>query len=87
MLEKLDFDATLHLIKDESEVDGKFIKNLKHGMDMSLKTLIKKELPPLLARKFTHKKNQKHEITYKSENLEYKFKEKADSIELIIKKL
>ncbi len=87
MLEKLDFDATLHLIKDESEVDGKFIKNLKHGMDMSLKTLIKKELPPLLARKFTHKKNQKHEIIYKSENLEYKFKEKADSIELVIKKL
>ena len=87
MLTKLDFDATLHLIKDESEVDGKFIKNLKHGMDMSLKTLIKKELPPLLARNFTHKKNQKHEITYKSENLEYKFKEKADSIELVIKKL
>ena len=56
-------------------------------MDMSLKTLITKELPPLLARKFTHKKNQKHEITYKSENLEYKFKEKADSIELVIKKL
>ena len=87
MLAKLDFDATLHLIKDESEVDGKFIKNLNHGMDMSLKTLIKKELPPLLARKFTHKKNQKHEITYKSENLEYKFKENADSIELVIKKL
>ena len=76
MLAKLDFDATLHLIKDESEVDGKFIKNLKHGMDMSLKTLIKKELPPLLNREFSHEKDEKHEIIYPSENLEYKFKEK-----------
>lgn len=77
MLEKLGFEATLHMIKDESEVDGKFIKNLEHGMDMSLKTLIQKELPPLLARKFTQDKNEKREIIYPSENLEYHFKESA----------
>ncbi len=31
-LEKLGFDATLHSITKESQVDGKFIKNLNHGM-------------------------------------------------------
>ena len=77
ILQKLGFDATLHLIKDEREIDGKFIKNLSHGMKMSLKTLIQKELPPLLARKFTHDKNEKREIVYPSENLEYHFKENA----------
>ena len=89
MLAKLDFDATLHLIKDESEIDGKFIKNLEHGMGMSMKSLIKKELPPLLARDFKHEKNEKREISYPSENLEYKFKEKdrGGGIDLMIKRL
>ena len=31
-LKKLKFDATLHMVKDESEVDGKFIKSITHGM-------------------------------------------------------
>lgn len=89
MLEKLGFDATLHMIKDESEVDGKFIKNLEHGMNMSLKTLIQKELPPLLARQFTHDKKEPKEIIYPSENLEYHFKERAGGggFDLEVKKL
>ena len=89
MLEKLGFNANLTIIKDESEIDGKFIKNLEHGMGMSMKSLIKKELPPLLARHFTHEKDEKREIAYKSENLEYKFKEKArgGGIELFVSKL
>ena len=89
MFEKLGYNATLHMIKDESEVDGKFIKNLEHGMNMSLKTLIQKELPPLLARKFTHEKKEKHEIIYPSENLEYHFKESAGGggFELKVRKL
>ncbi|EJP6019195.1 DUF2920 family protein, partial [Campylobacter jejuni] len=29
---ELGYDATLHLIKDESEIDGRFIKDLNHGM-------------------------------------------------------
>ena len=77
ILQNSGFEASLRVVKDESEIDGKFIKNLEHGMGMSLKTLIKKELPPLLARHFTHEKDEKREIAYKSENLEYKFKEKA----------
>ena len=87
MLKALGYEARLTMIKDESEIDGKFIKNLTHGMDMSLKTLIKKELPPLLKRKFTHDKNEKREISYESEGLEYKFKERAGKIELAIKRL
>ena len=89
MLEKLGFNTNLTIIKDESEIDGKFIKNLEHGMGMSMKSLIKKELPPLLAMHFTHEKDEKREITYKSENLEYKFKEKAGGggIDLMIKRL
>ena len=77
ILKNSGFEASLRVVKDESEIDGKFIKNLEHGMGMSMKSLIKKELPPLLARHFTHEKDEKREITYKSENLEYKFKEKA----------
>ena len=89
ILQNLGFEASLRVVKDESEIDGKFIKNLEHGMGMSIKSLIKKELPPLLARHFTHEKDEKREIAYKSENLEYKFKEKArgGGIELFISKL
>ena len=75
-LKKLGFDSTLH-IATQKDIVGKFIKNVNgHGMDMSLKMLIQKELPPLLARDFKHEKDEKREISYPSENLEYKFKEK-----------
>ena len=88
-LKKLGFDSTLH-IATQKDIDGKFIKNVNgHGMDMSLKMLIQKELPPLLARDFKHEKNEKREISYPSENLEYKFKEKdrGGGIDLMIKRL
>ena len=76
-LKKLGFDSTLH-IATQKDIDGKFIKNVNgHGMDMSLKMLIQKELPPLLARDFKHEKDEKREISYPSENLEYHFKEAA----------
>ncbi len=88
-LKKLGFDSTLH-IATQKDIDGKFIKNVNgHGMDMSLKTLIKKELPPLLAQEFKHENNEKREISYPSENLEYHFKEVArgGGIDLMIKRL
>ena len=89
ILQNSGFEASLRVVKDESEIDGKFIKNLEHGMGMSIKSLIKKELPPLLARHFPHENDEKREITYKSENLEYKFKEKArgGGIELFVRKI
>ena len=76
-LQEFGFESKLHMIS-QKDVDGKFIKNLEaHGMNMSLKTLIQKELPPLLKTQFTHNKKEKKEIIYPCENLEYHFKERA----------
>ncbi|MCR6591782.1 DUF2920 family protein, partial [Campylobacter insulaenigrae] len=41
----LGFNTTLHLIKDEKDIDGRFIKSLEHGLRMSDKALFNKELP------------------------------------------
>ena len=85
-LKKLNFDATLHMIKDESEVDGKFIKSLTHGMGMSYKLLLQRELPGVM-KKILSKKDKKDEINekcieYKCGDLLYKFSEVSDQIRL-----
>ena len=85
-LKKLKFDATLHMIKDESEVDGKFIKSLTHGMGMSYKLLLQRELPDVM-KKILSKKDKKDEINercieYKCGDLLYKFSEVSDQIRL-----
>lgn len=85
-LKKLKFDATLHMIKDESEVDGKFIKSLTHGMGMSYKLLLQRELPGVM-KKILSKKDKKDEINekcieYKCGDLLYKFSEVSDQIRL-----
>lgn len=83
------FDATLNIIENESDVDGKFIKNLNHGMDMSLKTLIQKELPLLISKKIDNDKKDIKESIYQCENLSYHFKEvdKEGRIDLTIKRV
>ncbi|WP_052778614.1 DUF2920 family protein [Campylobacter jejuni] len=88
-LEKLGFDATLHSITKESQVDGKFIKNLNHGMGIPVKLLIKKELPLMLEKiKQNPKKDCKEKyISYPCEDLLYKFSEKDDKILLKIDKI
>ena len=85
-LKKLKFDATLHMIKDESEIDGKFIKSLTHGMGMSYKLLLQRELPDVM-KKILSKKDKKDEINercieYKCGDLLYKFSEVSDQIRL-----
>lgn len=45
------FDATLHTISEESQIDGHFIKHLNHAMDMSIKELINRELDKLFESK------------------------------------
>ena len=85
-LKKLKFDATLHMIKDESEVDGKFIKSLTHGMGMSYKLLLQREFPGVM-KKILSKKDKKDEINekcieYKCGDLLYKFSEVSDKIRL-----
>ena len=84
-LKKLKFDATLHMVKDESEVDGKFIKSLTHGMGMSYKLLLQRELPAVLEKILSQKsKNSSKSIEYKCGDLIYKFSEISDQIKLEI---
>ena len=85
-LKNLKFDATLHMTKDESEVDGKFIKSLTHGMGMSYKLLLQRELPSVM-KKILSKKDKKDGIDekcieYKCGDLLYKFSEVSDQIRL-----
>lgn len=84
-LKKLKFDATLHMIKDESEVDGKFIKSLAHGMGMSYKLLLQKELPSMMEKILSQKnKKSSKSIEYKCGDTIYKFSEVLDQINLEI---
>lgn len=76
-LKKLEFDTDFHLIKLESEVDGKFIKTLNHGMNMSLKTLIQRYLPVLLEKPINNDKKDIKETFYDCGTLTYHFKQKA----------
>ncbi len=94
LLRGLGYEARLRVVRSEGEVDGKFIKDLTHGMGMSMKMLVQRELPPLLDRilagKFTDlkkprsqdKKGEKREIIYESEGLIYHFEQKNDRVEL-----
>ena len=87
-LRNLSFDATLYMIKDESQLDGKFIKTLTHGLDMSIKTLISKELPPMLSKIAICEKQicKNKTVSYVADDLEYKFFEENGKINLEIKK-
>ena len=84
-LKKLKFDATLHMVKDESEVDGKFIKSITHGMGMSYKLLLQKELPSMMEKILSQKnKKSSKSIEYKCGDMIYKFSEVLDQINLEI---
>ncbi|MBZ7938840.1 DUF2920 family protein [Campylobacter sp. W0014] len=88
IFKKYHFDAKLYMIKDQDQIDGKFIKSLAHGMDMSIKTLIKKELPIMLEKiKNNPKKEYKDKsISYPCEDLLYKFTQKEDKILLEVER-
>ncbi|EOH7148587.1 DUF2920 family protein [Campylobacter coli] len=83
---ELGYDATLHLIKDESEIDGRFIKDLNHGMRISDKALFRKELP-LMLEKLQGRKSlmQENSISYPCGNKVFTFKDVRDKFELEIK--
>ncbi|EHN6916716.1 DUF2920 family protein [Campylobacter jejuni] len=88
-LKQFGFDAKLYMVKDLDQIDGKFIKNLEHGMGMSIKTLISKELP-LMLEKIKHKLKKDHKekcISYPCEDLLYQFSEKDNKILLKIDKI
>ena len=86
-LRDLGFDATLYMIKDESQLDGKFIKTLTHGLDMSIKMLISKELPLMLSKIAICEKQicKNKTVSYVADDLEYKFFEENGKINLEIK--
>ncbi|KAA6225431.1 DUF2920 family protein [Campylobacter sp. LR196d] len=86
-LKNLGFEARLFVAKDKKDIDGKFIKNLRHGMAMSLKTLIQKELPPLLEefKNYTPPKLKK-QITYETDEYFYNFSEVRNKIKLTCQK-
>ncbi|EAH8750612.1 DUF2920 family protein, partial [Campylobacter jejuni] len=83
---ELGYDATLHLIKDESEVDGRFIKDLNHGMRITDRALFRKELP-LMLEKLQKRKSlmQENSISYPCGNKVFIFKDVGDKFELEIK--
>ncbi|HEB9288532.1 TPA: DUF2920 family protein [Campylobacter coli] len=83
---ELGYDATLHLIKDEGEIDGRFIKDLNHGMRISDKALFRKELP-LMLEKLQGRKSlmQENSISYPCGNKVFTFKDVGDKFELEIK--
>lgn len=99
ILQKLGFRVEFFKITDEKEVDGKFIKNLTHGMGIPMKLIIKKHLKPILEQMgggFTKLRGEaleeklprdyKKEIHYKSDDLIYSFKEEKGKILLSITK-
>ncbi len=82
---ELGYDATLHLIKDESEIDGRFIKDLNHGMRISDKALFRKELP-LMLEKLQKRKSlmQENSISYPCGKKVFTFKDVENQLKLII---
>ncbi|EAI7247821.1 DUF2920 family protein [Campylobacter lari] len=85
ILRKFNFDIKLHMIKDIKDIDGKFIKNLNHGMGIPMKSLIEKHLPQILQEPLKDKTCKK-EISYKCDDLVYTFEEINDQIILNIEK-
>lgn len=84
-LNALGFKTNLNIISDPKQIDGKFIKNIDHGMDMSIKMLILKELPPLLEMDFKDFDGKK-EISYPTDEWIYNFKESDNKLILTCKK-
>ncbi|MBZ7938158.1 DUF2920 family protein, partial [Campylobacter molothri] len=82
---QLNLDATLHLIQDEKDIDGKMIKSLEHGMRLNNRALFEKELP-LMLEKLKDKKSPMREnsISYPCKNKVFKFKDEGDKFKLEI---
>ncbi|WHN16205.1 DUF2920 family protein [Campylobacter jejuni] len=81
--QELGYDAALHLIKDESDVDGRFIKSLEHGLRMTDRALFRKELP-LMLEKLQGRKSlmQENFISYPCGNKIFTFKDEGDKFVL-----
>ncbi|OOX90462.1 hypothetical protein BOP97_07770 [Campylobacter coli] len=90
VLSNLGFDANLNSITKESQIDGKFIKNLHHNMGIPMKLLIKKELSKMLEKIKQNPKLEDYKekcVSYPCEDLIYHFSEKDNKINLDIAKI
>ena len=72
-LRKLGFDASLQIISTAADVDGKFIKSLEHGLNMSIKELVTRELPNALKLRNFSRTKMLEPISYECESLVYNF--------------
>ncbi|MCV3457672.1 DUF2920 family protein [Campylobacter sp. CNRCH_2016_0050h] len=86
ILKEHGLDVEFIKVVDEKQIDGKFIKNLTHGMGIPIKLLIKKHLPQILQEPLKDKTCKK-EISYKCDDLIYTFKEENEQILLDVQKL
>lgn len=86
LFKRYGYDAKLFMIENEEQIDGKFIKNLTHGLGMSIKTLINNTIPVVLTQK-SDRKNLKKEISYPCNEYIYTFKEKDNVLQLECKKI
>ena len=84
-LNKNGFEVEFYKFLSEKDIDGTFIKDLTHGMGISMKLLIKKHLSQILNEEIKNK-DCKKEISYKSDDLIYTFKEEDNKIKLDITK-
>lgn len=74
-LELNGFECDVKILENEQDIDGKFIKNLEHGMGISIKELINLELPPILKRLETQEEtlNTPCPVAYKCGDITYIF--------------
>lgn len=87
-LNALGFDATLDIVNDKSRIDGKFIKDLNHGMGMSMKLLVANNYEWLMD-KIAQNKKLKHEpnIKFKTSQYLYEFNEQNNQVSLKCSKI
>ncbi|EAJ6142919.1 DUF2920 family protein, partial [Campylobacter lari] len=84
ILKALNYEVDFHLI-DEKDIDGKFIKNLKHGCGIPDKALFNKELPIMLEKLKNKTFNMKKDsISYPCKNKVFTFKDENDKFVLEI---
>ncbi|EGG0462997.1 DUF2920 family protein [Campylobacter lari] len=84
ILKALNYEVDFHLI-DEKDIDGKFIKNLKHGCGIPDKALFNKELPIMLEKLKNKTFNMKKDsISYPCKNKVFTFKDENDKFVLDI---
>ena len=69
------YDVKMKIFSNENDIDGTFIKNLTHGMNMSLKELIKRELPAIIS-KYIPAPYIEQQVEYKCDTLNYIFNTK-----------